>query len=88
MSNPLPTALDLKELVRTPANASTILRVATLNALYTACISPTTIPTITTGSISEGSATQSQINAIIAELRQMGFVVNEGTGSFTVTFQR
>lgn len=84
----LPTALDLKELVRTPADTATIMRVAALNAIYTACTTPATIPQITTGSISTGSATESQIIALVAELQQAGFTVTLSTGSFTVSWQR
>jgi hypothetical protein len=84
----LPTALDLKELTRTPADPATILRCTALTAIYTAAGTASGDGSITTGSISTGSASEPAIIAFLAELSHAGFSMTLSTGSFTVTWQR
>jgi hypothetical protein len=83
----LPTALELKELCRTPADTATILRVATLNAIYAACTTPATDPVVT-GAINYGSATTEQLECMVKDLQSAGLSVTLGASSFTVSFPR
>jgi hypothetical protein len=83
----LPTALELKELCRTPADTATILRVAVLKALYTACTTPVGDP-ITTAAINYGSATTEQLECMVKDLQSAGLSVTLGASSFTVSFPR
>lgn len=84
----LPTALELKELVRTPTDTDTVLRTLTLKALYTAVVAATGDGTITTAAISTGSATEQQLIAFFAELSKAGYSYTLSASSFTVSFPR
>lgn len=89
MTNNLPTALEMKELTRTPADNSTILQVATLKAIYTACgASLTSQTTVTTAAISTGSATEEQLQKWFSELNQAGFTLVLSATTFTVSWPR
>ena len=86
----LPSALDMKELVRTPAADGTVLRVRTLSALITAAGTATGETSITTASITMPSTTPEEtIQAFFGELYQAGFKINYVSALvFTLTWQR
>ena len=85
----LPTALELKELTRTPSDDATILRAQTLKAIYTAAASvPAVQDSVTTAAISTGSATEQQLISLLNELHAAGFSYTLSATSFTVTWQR
>lgn len=84
-----PTALEMKELTRTPLDNDTILRLAVLNAIYSAASANLTVQgSVTTNAISTGSASEGQILDVLGQLRQKGLHTVLSTGSFTVTWQR
>lgn len=90
MANQLPTALEMKELVRTPSDNDTILRLRALNALYTAAASATGDGHITTASITIPAGTdESVVRAFYGQLHQAGFMISPVSNFvFTLTFQR
>jgi hypothetical protein len=86
----LPSAMDLKELVRTPSDDGTILRVRTLTALVAAVATATGETQITTGNITIPSTTPEEtIQAFYGELQQAGLKINYVSPLvFTLTWQR
>lgn len=84
-----PTALEMKELTRTPASTDTILRLATLSALYEAASGNLTAQgSVTTDAISTGSADEQTMQKVFNELNQAGFTLTLSDTSFTATWQR
>lgn len=86
----LPSAQDLKELVRTPAADGTVLRVRTLTAVVAAVASATGETSITTGNITIPSTTPEEtIRAFYGEIHQAGIRINPVSDLvFTLTWQR
>ena len=89
MADYIPTRTDAEQLLLNLADTDSILRMATLKAIWTAMVAAT-VPTIsgagpTTGSISKGSATGQQVEKLYEELRSKGLTVTNGSTTFTVT---
>lgn len=86
----LPSAQDLKELVRTPAADGTVLRVRAISALITAVATPTGETQITTDSITIPTDTPEEtIRAFYGELHQAGLKITAVSDLvFTLTWQR
>lgn len=86
----LPSAQDLKELVRTPSADGTTLRVRTLSAIVTAVAAAAGETQITTGNITIPSTTPEEtIRAFYGELHQAGLKITPVSDLvFTLTWQR
>ncbi len=80
MSDPMPTAVMMQELVKIPADTNKILRNTTLKAIYTA----STLGNSTTAAINYSSADESELLGIFTELRGLGFTVTPGASSYTI----
>jgi hypothetical protein len=85
-----PTALDLKELVRTPSDTGTIFALNVLNALYTAAAAAVGDGSITTASITIPAGTPEEtIRNYYGLLHQAGYTITPVSALvFTLTWQR
>jgi len=91
MVNNLPTALEMKELTRTPLDNATLLNLRTLSALYTAATSSLTVQgSVTTASITIPAGTpETTVRVFYGQLHQAGFQITPVSNFvFTLTFQR
>lgn len=67
-------------------NTNSVLRLATLSAIYAAAASITS-DVVTTGAIAKGSATGPEVEELLKELQEAGLSVTNGSTTFTVSWQ-
>lgn len=86
MSLAIPSARDMRDLCQNPGLTDVVLRVATCKAIFTAAQSLTPGGnSITTAAITKGDSTAA-VEELFNELGQAGYMVNNGSTTFTVTW--